>query len=103
MRLSDVSRDICMTPDHLPDVVSKDAVEPLAVPVVALTRSHVSGPPVVARPVNVDAISRAAIYPDLLSGRVMKSVDPEVGRVDQMSLRMEMPVIWNGGRWCLAR
>ena len=55
---------------------------------VTLTRSQASGPPVVARPVNVDTISRAAVYPDLLSGRVMKSVDPEVGRGDQMSLRM---------------
>ena len=36
-----------------------------AVPVVALTRSQVNGPPVVARPVNVDKISRAAVYPDL--------------------------------------
>ena len=88
MRLSDVSREIYVKPDHLPDVVSKDAVEPLAIPVVALTRSQVSGPPVVARPVNVDTISRAAVYPDLLSGRVMKSVDPEVRCGDQMSLRM---------------
>ena len=49
MRMSNVSRDIYVEPDHLPDVVSTDAVEPLAVPVVALTRSQVSGPPVVTR------------------------------------------------------
>ena len=65
-----------------------DAVEPLAVPVVALTRSQVDGPLVVARPVNVDAISRAAVYPDLLSGRVMKSVDPDVRDGELMSLNM---------------
>ena len=57
-------------------------MEPLAVPGVALTRSRVDGPLVVARPVNVDAISRAAVYPDLLSGRVMKSVDPDVAEDD---------------------
>ena len=66
---------------------STDAVEPLAVPVVALTKSRVDGPLVVARPVNVNAISRAAVYPNLLSGRVMKSVDPDVRSGDPMSLK----------------
>ena len=75
--MSDVSRDICMEPDLLPVVMSTDDVEPLAVPVVALTRPRVEGPLDIAWPVNVDAISRAAVYPDLLSGRVMKSVDPD--------------------------
>ena len=84
--MSDVSRDICLEPDLLPVVMSMDGVEPLAVPVVALTRSRVEGPLVVGRPVDVDAISRAAVYPDLLSGRVMKSVDPDVGSGDPMSL-----------------
>ena len=83
----DVNRDICMKPDLLPVVMSTDDVEPLAVPVVALTRSRVEGPLVVARPVNVDAISWAAVYPDLLSGGVMKSVDPEVGSGDKMLLK----------------
>ena len=67
MRMSDVSCDICVEPELLPVVMSTDAVEPLAVPLVALTRSRVDGPLVVARPVNVDAISRAAVYSDLLS------------------------------------
>ena len=67
--------------------MSTDTVEPLAVPVVALTRSLVDRPPVVARHVNVDTISRAAVYPDLLSGRVIKSVDPDVGSGDPMLLR----------------
>ena len=88
MRISNVSCVICVEPDQLPVVVSKEAVEPLAVPVVALTRSLGGGPPVVARPVNVDMISRAAVYPDLLSGRVMKSVDPDVGSDYQMSLKV---------------
>ena len=72
-------------------------MEPLAVPVVALTRSQVSGPPVVARPVDVEMISRAAVYPDLLSRWVMKSVDPGVGRGDQMSLRITPDV--DGNAW----
>ena len=49
---SDVSRDICLEPDLLL------IVEPLAVPKVALTRSRVEGPLVVARPVDV-------IFPDV--------------------------------------
>ena len=75
---SDVSHGICMEPDVLPVVMSTNDVEPLAVPVVTLTRSLVEGPVVVALPVNVEAISRALVYPDLLSGRVIKSVDPDV-------------------------
>ena len=86
--MSDVNRDICVEPELFPVVMSTDAVEPLAVPVVALTRSRDDEPLVVARPVNVDVISRAAVYPDLLSGRVMKSVDPDVGDGDLMSLEM---------------
>ena len=87
MRLSNVSRGICVEPDLLPVVMFTDAVEPLAVPVVALTRSRVDGPLVVARPVNVYTISRAAVYPDLLSGRVVESVDPDVRSGDPMSLK----------------
>ena len=41
VRMSDVNRDICVEPDLLPVVISTDAVEPLAIPVVALTRSRV--------------------------------------------------------------
>ena len=44
----DVSRGICMEPDLLPVVMSTDDVEPMAVPVVTLTRSRVEGPLVVA-------------------------------------------------------
>ena len=38
MMISNVSSDICVEPDQLPVVVSREAVEPLAVPVVTLTR-----------------------------------------------------------------
>ena len=34
MRMSDVSRDICMEPELFPVVMSTDAVEPLAVPMI---------------------------------------------------------------------
>ena len=76
--ISNVSRGICVKPEQLPVVVSKEAVEPLAVPVVALTRSQVGGTPVVAWLADDDMISRAEVDLDLLSGRVMKSVDPDV-------------------------
>ena len=69
-------------------MVSKEAVEPLAVPVVVPTRPQVEGTPAVAWPVNVDAISRAEVDPDLLSGRVMKSVDLDVESGDRMSLKL---------------
>ena len=36
---------------------------------------------------NVDAISWAAVYPDLLSGRGMKSVDLDVRSGDPMLLK----------------
>ena len=49
--------------------------------------SRVDGPLGVALPVNVDAISWAALYPDLLSRRGMKSVDPDVRSGDPMSLK----------------
>ena len=49
----DVNCGICMEPDFLPVVISTDDVESKAVPVVALTRSRVEGPLVVARPVDV--------------------------------------------------
>ena len=84
----DVSRGICVEPEQFPVVVSKEAVEPLAVPVVVPTRPQVGGTPAAAWPVNVDASSRAEVDPDLLSGRVMKSVDPDVESGDRMSLKL---------------
>ena len=76
--ISDVSCDICVEPDQLPVVVSKKAVEPLALPMVTLTRSQVGCTPIVAWPANDDAILQVGVDPDLLSGRVMKSVDPDI-------------------------
>ena len=84
--ISDVSRDICVEPDQLPVVVSKEAVEPLALPVVALTRSQVGCTPIVAWPANDDTILQVEVDQDLLSGRVMKSVDPDDESGDQVSL-----------------
>ena len=77
--ISDVSRDICVEPDQLPVVVSKDAVEPLALPVAA----------------NDDTISQVGVDPDLLSGRVMKSVDSDVESGDQESLNVVPDVDWD--------
>ena len=91
MMISKVSRGIWVEPEQLPVVVSKEAVEPLTV--VALTRSQVGGTPVVAWPVEVDTISRAEVDPDRLSGRVMKSVDPDVESGDQVSLKVVPDVV----------
>ena len=114
VEMLDVNRGIYMEPNFLPVVMFTDDVEPMTVPVVALMRSRVEGPLVVARPVdvilsgwestvemstddveplavarpvNVDVISRAAVYPDLFSGGVIKSIDPDVGSGDPMSLK----------------
>ena len=84
----DVSCGICVEPEQLPAVVSKEAVGLLAVPVVVPTRPQVGGTPAVAWPVNVDAISRAEVDLDLLSGQVMKSFDPDVESGDRMSLKL---------------
>ena len=54
----DVSRGIHIEPEILPVVLSTDDVEPMAVPVVALTRSQVERPLAVARSVD-----------EILSGR----------------------------------
>ena len=63
--ISDVSCDVCVEPDQLPVVVSKEALEPLAFPVVALTRSQVGCTPIVAWPANDAMILqvRAASFP----------------------------------------
>ena len=50
-----------MEPEQLPVVVSKEDAEPLAVPVVSLTRPQVGGTSVVAWPVDVDTISWAEV------------------------------------------
>ena len=50
--LSDVSHGIYMESDLLPVVMSTADVEPMAVPVVALTRSQVQRPLIVSQPVN---------------------------------------------------
>ena len=68
--MSDVNRDICVEPDLLSVVISTDAVEPLAVPVVALMRSRVDGSPDLPLPVDE---GRESLHGDgldvILSGR----------------------------------
>ena len=84
-----------MEPDQLPVVVSKGAVEPLALPVVALTRSQVGRKCVVAWPANDDTISQVEVDQDLLSGRIMKSLDPDEESGDQVSLNAVPDVDWD--------
>ena len=72
--------------DQLPVVVSKVAVEPLGLPGVALMRPQVGCTPVVAWPAHDDTISQVEVDQDLLSGRIMKSVDPDEKSSDHGSL-----------------
>ena len=95
MMISDVSRDICVEPDQLPVVVSKEAVEPLALPVVALMRSQVGCTPVATWPANDDMILQVGVDPNLLSGRVMNSVDPDVESGHQVLLKVVSDVDWD--------
>ena len=83
VKILDVSCDICVEPDQFPVVVPKEAVEPQVLPVVALMRSQAGCAPVFTWPVNDDMISQVGVGPDLLSGRVMKMVDPDVESDDQ--------------------
>ena len=84
--ISDVGQDICVEPDQLPVVVSEEAVVPLAFTAVDLTRSQGGGALVVARPADDEMISQVEVDQDLLSGQIMKSVDPDKESGDQMSL-----------------
>ena len=95
MMISDVSPDICVEPDQFPVVVPKEAVEPLVLHVVALTRSQVGCAPVVTWPVNDVIISQVGVGPDLLSGRVVKMVDPDVESGDQVLLKVVLDVDWD--------
>ena len=88
MKISDVSCDICVVPDQFPVVVPKEAVEPLVLPVVALTRSQAGCAPVFTWPVGDDMVSQVGVGPDLLSGWVMKMVDPDVESGDQVLLEV---------------
>ena len=90
--ISDVGRDICMEPDQLPVVVSKEAEELLALPVVAMTRSQVGCTPVVGWPANDDTILQVEVDQDLLSGRIMKSLYPDEESGDQVSLNADPDV-----------
>ena len=90
--ISDVSRDICVEPDQLPVVVSEEVVGPLAFTAVDLTRSQGSGALVVARPADDERISQVEVDQDLLSGQIMKSVDPDKESGDQTSLNV-VPIV----------
>ena len=92
---SDVNHDICVEPDQLLVVVSKVAVEPLGLPGAALTRPQVGSTPVVAWPTHEDTISQVKVDQDLLSGRIMKLVDPDEKSGDHGSLMAVPAVDWD--------
>ena len=85
---SDVSLDICVVPDQFPVVVPKKAAEPLVLPVVALTISHTGCAPALTLPVNDEINSQVEVGPDMLSGRVMEMVDPDVESSNQLLLEV---------------
>ena len=91
--MSDASRDICVEPDQLPVVESEEAVGPLAFTAVGHTKSQGGGALVVARPADEETISQVEVHQDLLSGQVMKSVDPDEESGDPMSLNAVPDVI----------
>ena len=96
VKISDVSRDICVEPDQFPVVVPKEAVEPLVLPVVALTRSQAGCAPVFTWLVDDDMIAHVGVGPDLLSGRVINMVDPDVESDDQVLLKVVPDVVRDG-------
>ena len=61
-----------------------------------LTRPQAGGAPVFTWPVNDDMISQDGVGPDLLSGRVMKMVDPDVESGDQVLLQLVRDVNRDG-------
>ena len=62
---------------------------------VTLTRSQVGCTPIVAWPANDAMILQVGVDPDLLSGRVMMSVDPDVESGDQVLLNVVPDVDWD--------
>ena len=85
--ISGVSPDISVQPNQRPIMVSKEDL-----PVFALTRSQVGCTPVIAWPAHDDMISQVEVDQDMLSGRIMKSVDPDEESGDLVSL-MAVPVV----------
>ena len=78
VKLSDVSRGVCVVPDQFPVVVPKKAVEPLVSPVVVMTRSQAGCTPAFTLPVDGDVDSQVEVDPDMLSEHVMDMSDPDV-------------------------
>ena len=88
VKISDVSREICVVPDEFPVVVAMKAVEPLVLPVVLMTRSQAGCEPALTLPVDEERNSQVEDGPDMLSGRVMDMGDPDVERSNQVWLEV---------------
>ena len=88
VKISDVSRGICVVPDQFPVVVPKKAVEPLVLPVVVMTRSQADCASALTLPVDEEKNSQVEEGPDMLSGRVMDMGDLDVERSNQVLLEV---------------
>ena len=101
VKISDVSRGICVVPDQFLVVVPKKAVEPLVLHVVVMTRSQAGCSPALTLPVDEEKNSQVEDGPDMLSGRVMDMGDPDVERSNQVLLEV-VPFVDGDGcptRW----
>ena len=78
MEIADVSREICVVPDEFPVVVATMAVEPLVLPVDEEKNSQVED------------------GPEMLSGRVMDTGDPDVECSTQVLLEV-VPFVGGDG------
>ena len=86
VKISDVSRGICVVSDQFPVVVPKKAVEPLVLPVVVMTRSQAGCAAALTLPVDEEQVEDG---PDMLSGCVMDMGDPGVERSNQVLLEVD--------------
>ena len=95
VKISDVSRGICVVPDRFPVVVPKKAVEPLVLHVVVMTRSQAGCAPALTLPVDEEMNSQVEVGPDMDMG------DPDVERSNQVLLEV-VPFVDGDGcptRW----
>ena len=79
----------------------KQAVEPLVLPVIVMTRSQAGCAPALTLPVDEGKNSQVEDGPDMLSGRVMDMGDPDVERSNQVLLEV-VPFVDGDGcptRW----
>ena len=88
VKISDVSREICVVPDEFPAVVAMVAVELLVLPVVVMKKSQAGCEPALTLPVDEEKNSQVGDAPHMLSGRVRDMGDPDVERSNQVLLEV---------------